>query len=117
MNKSSKEVREIKQRLAWITLYQETSDAGLTCRRCGISRPTLRKWLRRYEELGIHGLKSQSKRPNSSPARKLSDQEIGWILDLRRARKLGVRRIQNEIKQLHNISLSLATIRCSQRRV
>src|SRR6266542_6739134 len=96
MNKSSK---EIKQRLAWITLYQETGHAGLTCRRCGISRPTLRKWLRRYEELGIHGLKSQSKRPNNSPARKLSDQEIVWILDLRRARKLGVRRIQRKCQE------------------
>lgn len=38
---------EIKQRLAWVQLYFETGNAGLTCRRCGISRPTLRKWVKR----------------------------------------------------------------------
>jgi len=36
---------EIKKRLTWIKLFEATGDAGLTCRRCGISRPTLRKWL------------------------------------------------------------------------
>ncbi|WP_158683987.1 helix-turn-helix domain-containing protein, partial [Pseudoalteromonas sp. T1lg10] len=39
--------REIQQRLTWIKLYEETNDAGLVCRRCGISRPTLRKWWKR----------------------------------------------------------------------
>jgi transposase-like protein len=37
-----------KARLAWVELYAKTGDAGLVCRRCGISRPTLRKWWRRY---------------------------------------------------------------------
>jgi len=40
--------REIRQRLKWIKLYEETKNAGLVCRSCGISRPTLRKWLSRY---------------------------------------------------------------------
>src|SRR5271157_3841863 len=31
-----------KTRLVWLKLYEETGDAGLVCRRCGISRPTLR---------------------------------------------------------------------------
>ena len=34
---------EAKARLGWVKLYQQTGDAGLVCRRCGISRPTLRK--------------------------------------------------------------------------
>lgn len=110
MSRGSRETKEIKQKHTWIRLYQQTGDAGLTCRRCGISRPTLRKWLRRYEELGIRGLQSQSKRPKSSPAKKTGEQEIKWILSLRSERKLGVRRIQNELKQLHALSLSLATI-------
>lgn len=45
--------REIRQRLKWIKLYEETKNAGLVCRRCGISRPTLRKWLSRYKEQGL----------------------------------------------------------------
>ena len=110
MSRSSRDAKEIKQRLAWIELYRQTGDAGLTCRRCGISRPIFRKWLRRYEELGVHGLKSQSKRPQSSPSRKTNSRQTEWILDLRKERKLRVRRIQNELKQLHGLSLSFATI-------
>lgn len=33
---------------------------GLVCRRCGISRPTLRKWLTRYQKDSVDGLLSQS---------------------------------------------------------
>jgi len=55
--------REIKQRLQWVRLYEEYGDAGFMCRRCGISRPILRKWWRRYQRQGIKGLASQSRRP------------------------------------------------------
>jgi transposase-like protein len=41
--------REERRRLSWIVAYRERPDAGAVCRRFGISRPTLRKWLRRYE--------------------------------------------------------------------
>ena len=40
---------EIKTRFRWVALYLETKDAGLVCRKCGISRPTLRQWARRYK--------------------------------------------------------------------
>lgn len=66
--------KEIKQRLTWIKLYEETQNAGLVCRRCGISRPTLRKWLKRYEESGLEGLKGVSKPPHSSPNTKISGE-------------------------------------------
>lgn len=35
---------QIQQRLQWVKLYETSGDARLVCRRCGISRPTLRKW-------------------------------------------------------------------------
>lgn len=102
--------KEIKQRLTWIKLYEETQNAGLVCRRCGISRPTLRKWLKRYEESGLEGLKDVSKRPHSSPNTKISNEVESWVLSLRKKRKLGARRIQNELLREHNIQLSLASI-------
>ena len=102
--------KEIKQRLTWIKLYEETQNAGLVCRRCGISRPTLRKWLKRYEESGLEGLKDVSKRPHSSPNTKISNEVESWMLSLRKKRKLGARRIQNELLREHNIQLSLASI-------
>jgi len=102
--------REIQQRLKWVKLYEESQDAGLVCRRCGISRPTLRKWWRRYQEQGVSGLESLSRRPKASPNQKLSDDIEKLILEIRRLRNLGARRIQSELKRLHDISLSLASI-------
>ena len=95
---------------SWINLYQKTSDAGLVCRRCGISRPTLRKWLRRYEESGLDSLHDKSKRPHRSPNRKVTKEHETLILNLRKNRKLGARRIQNELIRNHALSFSLATI-------
>lgn len=102
--------KEIRQRLKWIELYEETKNAGLVCRRCGISRPTLRKWLKRYKENGLDGLQDVSKRPHTSPNAKINHQVEEWILSLRKDRKLGARRIQNELLREHSVQLSLASI-------
>jgi len=102
--------KQIKMRLGWVQLYLETGDAGLTCRRCGISRPTLRLWVRRYEKEGIDGLQSRSRRPKHSPKRKRSPALEKRILTLRRQRNLGARRIQSELLWEDNARLSLATI-------
>lgn len=100
----------IRQRLTWVQMYSESGDAGLTCRRCGISRPTLRKWSRRYADSGLEGLLDQSRRPHSSPSTKVGAKEEQWILGLRKKRRLGARRIQNELFRQYDCSLALATI-------
>lgn len=64
-----------KTRLGWIKLYQEVKDAGIVCRRCGISRPTLRKWVKRHEEKGEEGLKELSRRPHTSPKKYQSSKK------------------------------------------
>ena len=102
--------REIQQRLQWVRLYEESGDAGFVCRRCGISRPTLRKWCRRFQAYGVDGLTSQSRRPHTSPNIKAGQKEERLILDLRTTRNLGARRIQSELQRLSAISLSMATI-------
>lgn len=101
---------EIRTRLRWVELFEKTGNAGMTCLRCGISRPTLRKWWARYREAGFEGLKSKSRRPKSSPSCKVFDPEKERILSLRAERKLGARRIQNELQRLHDTRLALATI-------
>jgi transposase InsO family protein len=100
----------IKKRLEWVTLYEVLGDAGTTCRRCGISRPTLRKWARRYAALGMKGLEEHSRRPTSVEPHKLTEPTKRLVLVMRRTRNLGHRRIQSELKRLHEISLSLASI-------
>src|SRR5215204_5992183 len=74
---------DAQTRLGWIELYQEIGNAGVVCRRCGISRPTLRKWWRRYQALGMAGLEEQSRRPHSSPGRKRLRIELIRNHDLR----------------------------------
>jgi len=93
-----------------VRLYQQTGDAGFVCRRCGISRPTLRKWHRRYLAGGEAGLYSKSRRPQRISGRKVTDQIETWILDLRSARNLGPKSIQAELLRLHEVRLSTATI-------
>ena len=102
--------RATKTRQCWVELYKETKNAGFVCRRCGISRPTLRKWYRRYQEQGIDGLKEQSRKPHRSPNLKLTVDFEKLILQLRKDRKLGARRIQTELNRLHSRTLSLASI-------
>lgn len=101
---------DIRARRKWVEMYAATQNAALVCRRCGISAPTLRKWWRRYLAEGEAGLYSRSRRPHHSPRRKLSEEQIGWILAMRRERNLGPRRIQAELLRLHDLKLSTATI-------
>jgi transposase len=102
-------VREIATRLHWVLMYHEAGNAGLVCARYGISRPTLRKWLRRYRDAGEEGLRSQSRRPHNSPNRKISETDRATILRLRSEHK-GARRIQSELQLHEQRELSLATI-------
>lgn len=102
--------REIQKRLHWVKLYEEHGNAGLVCRRCGISRPTLRKWWQRFQKSGEAGLESQSRRPYNSPATKVHSEVKALILELRRNRNLGARRIQSELFRQNEISLALATV-------
>ena len=78
-------------------MYKETGDAGLTCRRCGVSRPTLRKWLRKFDKHGLAGLETTRSHPLRSPNRKLTDPIQETILGLREKKNIGARRIQIEM--------------------
>ncbi len=100
----------VRKHLKWINLYEQIKDAGVVCLKCGISRPTLRKWLKRYKEGGVDALIDRSRKPMSSPRIKLTLTIAQTILEIRTQRKLGVRRIQSELNRLHGISLSLRTI-------
>lgn len=65
---------------------------------------------KRYLESGAEGLYNQSKRPHNSPNTKLTLDIESRILDLRKIRNLGVRRLQSELLRNDYISLSIATI-------
>jgi transposase InsO family protein len=66
--------------------------------------------LSRYQEHGLNGLKSHSKRPHTSPNQKITPELEKTILPLRKSRNIGARRIQSELLRNHQIKLGLATI-------
>lgn len=101
---------EQRRRRQWVQLYERLADAGTVCRRCGISRPTLRKWWRRYKASGVEGLTSLDRTPKRSPGLKRTESIIGLILGLRKARRMGARRLQSELRRHHATRLSLSTI-------
>jgi transposase InsO family protein len=100
----------LRARVTWVKHYAQTQDAGLTCRRCGISRPTLRKWWRRYQQSGEAGLVSLSRRRHHLPPSKVKSTDTEAVLALRTQRKLGPKGIQNELQRLHQRQFSTATI-------
>jgi transposase-like protein len=60
--------RNAARRLAIIRHAQEVSgNVAFTCRYYGVARPSYYKWLRRYEELGVDGLRDRSRRPLVCP--------------------------------------------------
>ena len=59
------------ERLAWVEQFAQTRDAASVCRQFAISRATLRKWWLRYEASGPAGLEEASRKPRSSPNRKV----------------------------------------------
>jgi transposase InsO family protein len=99
-----------KARLRWVELYAKTGDAGLVGRRCGISRPTLRKWWRRYLVGGPEGLVEQSRRPKHVASQKVFAEQEALILALRRDRRLGIKQLRNELIRQHDLALSLDTV-------
>jgi transposase InsO family protein len=101
---------DARTRLGWIRLHEQVGNAGLVCRRCGIARPTLREWWRRYQAEGVAGLEARGHRPHRSPNRKAFAEQEALILGLRRERELGIKMPRNEPARRHGLRLALDTI-------
>lgn len=101
---------KIRARLIWVQTYQRLGRTSQTCRKCGISAPTLRLWLRRYRAEGMKGLEDRSRRPHHSPGRKVFPPQEQLILKIRKEKRFGVRRIQIELIRHHGLKLAMRTI-------
>jgi transposase InsO family protein len=92
--------------LAIIRHAKEVSGSvALTCRYYGISRPTYYTWFRRYEELGIEGLRPRSRRPLTSP-NATTGEVIGKIVYLRKTYHFGPEKISMYLKRYHDLQIS-----------
>jgi transposase len=102
--------RQAKHRLAVIRHAQEvTGNVAQTCRYYGISRQTYYSWFRRYEELGLDGLRDRSKRPHVSPWA-TSSEIVAKVVYLRSNYHFGPQKIQMYLKRYHDITMSVSGI-------
>jgi len=104
------QARGAARRLAIIRHAQEVSGSvARTCRYYGVSRPTYYKWLRRYEELGIEGLRDRSRRPLTSP-NATTGEVVGKIVYLRQTYHFGPQKISMYLKRYHDIQVSCSGV-------
>ncbi|MEO0097436.1 MAG: helix-turn-helix domain-containing protein [candidate division WOR-3 bacterium] len=77
-NKMNIEAR-FKLRVKMIEAYNQVKTIRQISREYGVSRNTLRKWIKRYKEKGEEGLKELSRKPYNSPKRTPKEiQEKYW---------------------------------------
>jgi transposase InsO family protein len=79
----------------WQSEYFSITDLS---KKYGVSRPIVYKWLSRYEELGIDGLKEQSRAPLHSPNQTKDDIVQLIIAEKLKNRNRGPKKIYSQLK-------------------
>jgi transposase InsO family protein len=88
-----------EQRYRAVLEVRDGQPVGEVAVRYGVTRQTITAWRKRYERLGLDGLKEFSRRPHHSPRRVAADVEA-LICELRRThRRWGARRISYELSR------------------
>jgi len=94
------------RRLAVIRHAQEvTGNVSMTCRYFGITRQAFYKWLRRYEEQGLEGLRDRSRGPHVIP-HATKPEVVSKIVYLRQHYHFGPHKIAMYLKRYHDIEVS-----------
>ncbi|MEU8234999.1 IS481 family transposase [Actinoplanes sp. NPDC048967] len=86
-----------------------TGNVARTCRYYGISRQTFYKWLRRYQDEGLAGLRDRSSAPRHCPNATHADI-VNKIVHLRQNYHFGPVKIQMYLKRYHDITITSSAI-------
>lgn len=105
--RTSKEIRTVRRDLVKHALKHGIKPAA---RRYSTTPKTVRKWVRRYQELKWPGLKDQSKKPHTSPNRMLPYWQFKIQEVCERAAAKRKRLTAKKIQELHKIPYSTKTI-------
>lgn len=92
------------QRLEFVALaLAEGANVRALCRRFKVSPDIGYKWIRRYRESGLEGLRDRSRRPLTSPRRSAEDVEERVVAMRRRHPAWGGRKIRKRLMELGEI--------------
>jgi putative transposase len=99
------------ERLLWVHEYESCLNINIVCKKYGISRKTLYKWLKRYRRSGQdpESLVDQPRTPHRSPMQTSGEISV-LVQQLRNETGFGPRKIRDILLEKHNISLSERTI-------
>jgi len=98
-----KEIRPMDQKIGLIADWK-TGNFSKTdlSRKYGVSRKTVYKWVGRYKENSIDGLKEQSRAPQNSP-NKTSQEKVRLIIEEKlKNRKRGPKKIYRQLKNKYS---------------
>ncbi|GGR81988.1 hypothetical protein Snoj_39490 [Streptomyces nojiriensis] len=102
--------RQARHRLAVLRHVEEfTGNVALTCRYYGISRTCFYKWLRRYQDEGLEGLRDRSSKPHHCPHATEADV-VNKICYLRRHYHFGPMKIKMYLKRYHDIDIACSAV-------
>jgi transposase len=99
------------ERLLWLHEYESCLNVNMVCKKYGISRKTLYKWLKRYRRSGhdADSLLDQPRTPHHSPNR--TPEEVSMCVHaLRNETGYGPRKIHDILLEKYHISLSERTV-------
>jgi transposase InsO family protein len=82
-----------------------TGNVSMTCRYFGITRQAFYKWLRRYEDQGLDGLRDRSRRPHVIP-HATKPEVVDKIVYLRKHYHFGPHKISMYLKRYHDVQVS-----------
>jgi len=99
------------ERLLWVHEYESCLNINVVCKKYGISRKTLYKWLKRYRRSGQDpdSLTDQPRTPHRSPMQTSGEVSL-LVQQLRNETGYGPRKIRDILLERHKISLSERTI-------
>jgi transposase len=99
------------ERLLWVHEYESCLNINIVCKKYGISRKTLYKWLKRYRRSGQdpESLVDQPRTPHRSPMQTSGEVSV-LVQQLRNETGYGPRKIRDILIEKHGISLSERTI-------
>jgi len=113
MSQAAKELeqqRRAKARLRVIHHYEQvTRNVSRTCRFFGVSRTIFYRWLARYRQAGVAGLRDRQRGPRHHPYT-TPPHIVALILQVRRERQYGPLRISFFLQRYHQVYVSAPTI-------
>ncbi|MBC8485551.1 MAG: IS481 family transposase [Bacteroidetes bacterium] len=109
MNKEVQEIVNIRRKRVILEYAQGIGNARKACREFNVPRSSFYRWKKSFDREGIEGLKRKKPIAYNHP-RKLSQEVVIKILDLRKTYQLGSIRIKWYLERYHGISVSESSV-------